>query len=83
MKPYSFIGTRAGAWIFASHAEQRRAQMGLCTEEVTTVLDDPDLVYPARHGLRIAVGGRLAVVHDPRTGIVVTVLWDRLERRAA
>src|SRR5690349_12532313 len=74
--------TRPDAWWFTFHAEQRRAEMLLSAEEVTDALDDPVLIYPSR-GLRIAVGGRLAVVHDPASRAIVTVLWDGLEGRAA
>jgi len=63
---------------------ERRAQMGLSLDEVTSALDGAELTYPdATRKLRIAVAGRLAVVHNPITRVIVTILWAGLETRAA
>lgn len=61
------------------------AEMGLGREEIEAALNEPRVVYPgaARLGTdkAVAVGGRLAVVHDPARRVVVTVLWDGLTGR--
>jgi hypothetical protein len=71
-------------WAFSFHAERRRTQMGLTGEKLIRVLDDPELSYPGNTPTaRVAIGAGLAVVHDPGTRTVITVLWDGAEGRGA
>lgn len=62
----------------STHAIERATLMGLTLDEVTAVLEDPELDRPGDHGRRIAVGGRLAIPYTVTRGgtrIAVTVLW--------
>jgi hypothetical protein len=56
-------------------------EMDVSFEEVQAVLDHPVITYPGSPkygaGRRVVVGGRLAVVIEDTTNVVVTVLWNR------
>jgi hypothetical protein len=72
-------------WNLTWHARTRMSEMQLNDDEVLDALRNPELTYPSssrfRNGADIAVRGRLAIVFDPATGAVVTVLWRGLESR--
>ena len=57
------------------HARLRTREMGLGTKSVKAVVALPEIDTPTYRGLRILVGGALAVVYDPAANEVVTVLW--------
>lgn len=64
------------------HARARCQEMGLRTKAVKAAVADPEIVMPARDGLRVAVAGALAVVYDAESNTVVTVLWALAMDRA-
>ena len=66
----------------SQHARQRCREMGLRTKAVKAVVAHPEIDTPAPEGGRLLVGGTLAVVYDPGTNEVITVLWAQGESRA-
>jgi hypothetical protein len=56
--------------------------MGLGTKAVKAVVAAPELDTPSWGGRRILTGGALAVVYNPSSNEVVTVLWAHGESRA-
>jgi hypothetical protein len=56
--------------------------MGLGTKAVKAVVATPKLDTPTWGGRRVLTGGALAVVYNPSTNEVVTVLWALGESRA-
>ena len=66
----------------SEHARQRCREMGLRTKAVKAVVADPEIDTPASDGGRLLVGGVLAVIYDPDTNEVITVLWAQGESRA-
>jgi len=73
------------SYFFCNHAQMRMREMGLSHGEVLAVLAEPMVRYPGSpahgSGRVVAVGGRLAVVYDPATRCVITILWHGLTRR--
>lgn len=68
-------------WFLTRHALERCQEMGLSREDVTLVLENPDIDYPNREQ-RIASKGNVAVVYDGDK--VVTILYadrDDLDAR--
>lgn len=67
-------------WKITEHARGRMEEMALTRREVLEPLIDPVLDYPGsaryQEGRRVAVQGRLAVVYEPETRTIVTVLWN-------
>jgi hypothetical protein len=68
------------------HAAMRMHEMNLDTAEISRAIEDPEVEYPGKpnrgRATRVAVRGRLAVVHS-LDGVVITVLWHRAEARFA
>ena len=67
--------------LYSLHSQRRMQEMDVPFEEVQDVLDDPVTTYPGSPeygaGRRVVVGGRLAIVIEDTTNIVITVLWNR------
>ena len=67
--------------LYSMHSQRRMQEMDVPFEEVRAVLDDPVTTYPGSpeygDGRRVLVGGRLAVVIEDATNVVLTVLWNR------
>ena len=61
-------------WFLTMHAIKRCREMSLDRTAVVAVLDDAEITWPS-YGRVVAAKGELAVVHDPTTRVVVTVLW--------
>lgn len=63
----------------SDHARQRAAEMGVSTKRIKQLFRNPHLDYPSTNhpNCRVAVHGDLAIPYDPRTGIVITVLWNQ------
>lgn len=74
------------SWTVTGHAAHRMDQMGVEESELFYVLEHPSITYPSppHHGpgRSIAVAGRLAIVHNPTTKTVITVLWHGASGRA-
>ncbi|HEX9711732.1 MAG TPA: hypothetical protein VGB52_04155 [Actinomycetota bacterium] len=70
-------------WKICDHAKQRLDEMGLSRRDVLTALKQREVEYPGslRHpeGRRVACWDRLAVVFNPATRTVITVLWRGIE----
>ncbi len=77
---------RMVGWQLSEHAKDRARRRGVGVARIVTALTDPDLTYP-RDRETIMVRGRLAVVTNPRTRMVLTVLvtgedvWDDAQAR--
>lgn len=59
--------------------------MGLTKVEVLAALADPETRYPSvgryrELGRMVATKGRIAVVYDPGTQDVITIIWNTHER---
>ena len=71
--------------ILSKHADERRVQMGVTLAEIWDALRDPDMVMPGPKthppGRTNTVKGKLVVVTDDVTGVVITLLWHRAEGR--
>ncbi len=68
-------------WRMTRHADQRRIEMGLTSDDVRTALLDPIEQYANKshtpQGRWIRRGGSgVCVVDEPTQHVVVTVLWD-------
>ena len=63
------------------HARLRCQQMGVGTKTVKAVVAAPELDAPTWGGRRVLTGGNLAVVYNPASNEVVTVLWAQGESR--
>ena len=74
-------------WVVTHHAEIRMNEMNVDIEEVLAVLEWPSTTYPSPAsygpGRSVAVAGRLAVVHNPSSGAVITVLWNGQSGRSS
>ena len=74
-------------WTVTQHASVRMDEMGVQTEELIETLEHPSITYPSPPaygpGRAIAVAGRLAVVHNPTTRAVITVLWHGWSGRSS
>lgn len=70
-------------WKICDHAKQRLGEMGLRRRDILTALRNAEVEYPGSlghpDGRRIACWDRLAVVFNPTTKTVVTVLWRGIE----
>jgi hypothetical protein len=66
----------------SQHARQRCREMGLRTKAVKAVVAEPEMDTPTHNGGRLLVGGALAVIYDPDTNEVITVLRAQGESRA-
>lgn len=62
-------------WFLSRHALDRATQMGLDRARVVETLDEPEVAWPSHQDRRIAVRESLAVVFDPASHVVITVLW--------
>lgn len=62
-------------WFLSRHALERMYQMALERGHVIAVLNEPEISWPSYLGRRVAVSGDVAVVFDPASRAVVTVLW--------
>lgn len=66
-------------WELTYHASARMIEMGVDDDELLETLGYPSITYPSPPsygpGRLIAVAGRLAIVHNPSTRTVITVLW--------
>lgn len=66
-------------WQLTLHAAERFHEMDLTSAEVLEALDHPEVTYGSdpRYSptTRTYQAGRLAVVADPTTRSVVTILW--------
>lgn len=62
-------------WFLSRHALDRATQMGLDRARVVEALHEPDVEWPSHQGRRIAVRESLAVVFEPASHVVITVLW--------
>jgi hypothetical protein len=76
-----------GGWILTEHAKLRMQEMGLNRVAVGLVANDPEVTYTQgdRGWARVAQRGDLAVVFNPNTREILTVLWrsqERYQRRA-
>lgn len=63
----------------SDHAKQRVREMQVDVLDVVHAVDMPETDYPAPKkygGCRVATRGELAVPYDPRTGRIITVLWN-------
>lgn len=69
-------------WFLTRHALQRMTEMGLTRPEVVAVLREADVSWPSYLGRRVAAGGDIAAVFDPRNRAVVTILWHTEEQWA-
>jgi hypothetical protein len=73
-------------WVLSLHALDRAKSMGLTRDRVIAVLAEPETDYPGGSdyppGRRVATRDDLAVIYDPDRRVVVTVLFNRRERRA-
>lgn len=67
-------------WRITRHADDRRLEMGLSTDDIRYVLERPDVEYDgaANHppGRRVRRREGTCVVFEPHDRIVVTLLWD-------
>ena len=60
-------------WHLSPHAKERIQSRGIRMSQLITALTKPDLTYPDR-GDEIRTAGRLAVVVNPSSHTVLTVL---------
>lgn len=63
----------------SDHAKQRIREMQVDVLDVVHAVDMPETDYPAPKkypDCRIATRGELAVPYDPKTGRIITVLWN-------
>lgn len=71
--------------VLTDHARERAKEMGVSTNRVKSVVNEPSLVYPALgyDNCSIAQREELAVVYatEDDTRIVITVLWHGEEGR--
>jgi len=78
---------RTLGWHLSPHAAERIHSRGIRPSQLVAALTSPDLTYPDR-GDQIQTFGRLAVVVNPRSRTILTVLvtgasrWDEHEARA-
>lgn len=83
-------------WTFSRHAVERALDMALDADELRLALIHPEytrhapLTKPEYEGCRIHIRGRLSVVVDPASRVVITVIWykqfksgDTTRRRTA
>lgn len=69
-----------GALTFSEHAKLRRKEMHVTEDQVALVISDADQSYPQRRQRRMYQRGDLAVLVNERTGVVITVLWNRRDQ---
>jgi hypothetical protein len=62
------------------HAEKRRIEMHLTTDQVREVLEDPESTY-VLDKRRWNRRGDIAVITPERTNVVITILWDQADGR--
>lgn len=67
-----------GGWNLSDHARQRMREMGLNRVRVGRALNDPEVDYASRRR-RVAQADDIAVVYEPISRVVVTVLWRAQE----
>jgi hypothetical protein len=73
-------------WTLTHHAQLRIQQIHITPAEVDVALEAPEISYPCGPdypGRSVVLGGRLAIVVDDSSPIVVTVLWRGATGRAA
>ena len=72
-------------WFLGHHCLLRMNEMALRRSDITEVLEQFETRYPGSvrypKGRCVATKGRLAVVYEPQTKTVVTVLWNGLTSR--
>lgn len=72
------------------HARQRCEEMGIKTERVKRVVQDPTLSYASKHGYCVVCrtdepAFRVVIDKRPEETVVITVIWwtsERYERSA-
>lgn len=75
--------TPATAWTFTHHLKQRAAQRGITDAAIIEVLHTPDVTYPQSafgSDRQVRQRGELAVVVNPLTHMVITVLFRDYDR---
>jgi hypothetical protein len=64
-------------WILTETARTTAERMGVGEKEAIITCENPDWVYDSEvfAGAKVALGGRLAVVHDETSKIVIHLSW--------
>lgn len=64
-------------WTFTDHADERRIQMRLTSNDVLEAVSDPEVTYcsPSYPGTLTLLHGDLAVAVDEHEPVIITVLW--------
>lgn len=67
--------TELAGWRLTRHAQARAAEHGFDDAELLAALERPEVSYPQTNHRQVRQESRVAVVVDPVTRVVVTVLF--------
>jgi hypothetical protein len=70
-----YLRTEITGWRLTHHAQSRAAEHGFADAELAPALERPEVSYTQTNQRQVRQKGRLAVVVNPVTGVIVTVLF--------